>query len=150
MVILVNVSIECFMQTYTFALFFPTLCRPIGGAVMRQSLTLQHLFKFFVVRQVCGPVGGFCLFSTYVCYGWKWPKLVLTCWEFSRTESWNCCRPPWWDFPCPECCLRFQRVHESALFTCTCSIFSGIQNISDDSHISSNKISQYNSVSLQL
>ena len=78
--------------------FSPTI---VGGAVIRQSLSLLHLFKFFVVRQVCGPVGGFCLYSTCVWCGWKCPKRDPKCWEFPRPECWNCRWPTWWDFPCP-------------------------------------------------
>ena len=53
---MVKISIECFVRAYSFALFLSALCRPIGGAVIRQSLSILHLFKFFVVRQVCGTV----------------------------------------------------------------------------------------------
>ena len=63
-VILVNMSIEYFIRAYIFVLFLSALCRPIVGAVLRQSLLLLHLFQIFVVRQVCVPVMGF-----FVCGG---------------------------------------------------------------------------------
>ena len=41
--------------SYIFVLFLSALCRPIGKAVIRQSMSLLHLFKFFVVRKAhCG------------------------------------------------------------------------------------------------
>ena len=36
---------------------------------IRQSLSLLHLFKFFVVRQVCGPVVGSRFYCACVCCG---------------------------------------------------------------------------------
>ena len=56
--ILVNISIEYFIHEYTFFPFLSAFCRPFGGAVFRQSLSLLHLFKFFVVMQVCSTVVG--------------------------------------------------------------------------------------------
>ena len=54
------------MHAYTFVLFFLALCRPIGGAVIRQSLSLLHFFNFFVVGQVRVPL-------------WVFTCILLTC-----------------------------------------------------------------------
>ena len=58
---LVNMNIECFMRACSLVLFFPALCRPIGGAVIRQNLSVMHLLNFFVDPQVCVPGVGSCL-----------------------------------------------------------------------------------------
>ena len=42
--ILVNISIECFIRAYIFFLFLSAHCPPIVGAVIRQSLSVQHFF----------------------------------------------------------------------------------------------------------
>ena len=56
--ILVKISTKCFILAYRFVLFLSALCGSIGGAVSTQSLSILHLFKFFVVRQVFSPVVG--------------------------------------------------------------------------------------------
>ena len=81
-------------------MFLSSLCLPVGEVIIRQSLSLLHLFKFFAVRQICKPVLSFSLYSICVRLNWKWPNCVPTCWEFASTECWNGWRPPWWDYPC--------------------------------------------------
>ena len=41
--VLVNISMKRFMRAYTFVLFLSALWRPIGGAVIRQNLSI-HVF----------------------------------------------------------------------------------------------------------
>ena len=124
--------------------FSATLCRLIGGAIIRQRLSLLHLFKIVVFKQVWG------LYSTFVWWSWKFLKWALTCWKFPGTECWNFLRFAWWDLFWPGDCLLFQSVHKSTLLTRTCSVSSGIQTnrlheivrwITSNSYISSRFVS---------
>ena len=85
--ILVNISIGRFMHAYTFLLFLSALWQSIGEVVVRQKLSLLHLSKFFVVRKVCRPVVGFCLYSCLLWWVQKWPKRVPTFGKFWRLSS---------------------------------------------------------------
>ena len=117
------------MNVLCMRIFLYLLSSPFAGLLAklsRQSLSLLHLLKWFIVRQVCGHIVDFCLHFTCVWWGWKFPKLAPTWLEFSRTECWNCWRSPWRNFPRPVDCLRFQRV--STLLTRTCSVCPGIHS----------------------
>ena len=112
---------------YTHVFFRLSLCRPVGWVIMRQILTLLHLFTFFAVRQVCGPVVPLTLVLTLCVVELEVIKVSFYELGISGTDCGNYWWPPSWDSLSSGGCLRYQRVHESTLLTRTCSVCSGIQ-----------------------
>ena len=125
--ILITVSIECLIHAYTFLLFLLALCLPVSRAVIRQILSLLHLFKILLsgkfeatlwvsscIVLACGGDG--CVQNQF--------QHVRNFWGLSAGTVDS---PPWWDFPCPEGCQQFQRVLKLTLLTYTCSVCWGIQ-----------------------
>ena len=54
--ILVKISVECFIRAYSFVLFLSAFRRPVGGAVIRQSMSILHLFNFFLSGKFAAPL----------------------------------------------------------------------------------------------
>ena len=119
------ISIECFKPAYSFALFLSALCCPVGEAVIKQSLSILHLFKFLLRGEFAAPL--WVPACTVLGFGGAGSDQseFLRFRNFQGLSVGTANGPPEWDFLLPENCLLFERVHAISL-TLTCSVCSGI------------------------